>query len=137
MFDFGIGTSELLIIAVVALLVVGPRDLPKLLRSIGQFTTKIRGMAREFQRHLDDAMRETGVDEVKKQVSEVTNLAGTAADLKKEETDLKKALEAAAPKADAPKVEPPLTESIAAPPEIKPPSLEKPAEKPVPEMAGR
>ena len=53
MFDFGIGSFELMMLAIVAIIVVGPKDLPKLLRTIGQFTTKIRGMAREFQGYLD------------------------------------------------------------------------------------
>lgn len=100
MFDFGIGTSELLLIAIVALLVVGPKDLPKLLRTIGHFTTKIRGMAREFQGHLNEAMRETGLDEVKKEVNKMTDFSAAAADFRKEEAELKKAVESAAPKLD-------------------------------------
>lgn len=73
MFDFGIGSFELMMLAIVAIIVVGPKDLPKLLRSIGQFTTKIRGMAREFQGYLDEAARDTGLDDVKKEVSKVTD----------------------------------------------------------------
>lgn len=107
MFDFGIGTSELLIVAMIALLVVGPKELPKLLRMIGQFTTKIRGMAREFQGHLNEAMKETGVDEMKKEVSKMTNFTVTATDFKKEEAEIKKAIESAVPKLDDPlKAEP-------------------------------
>ena len=73
MFDFGIGSFELMMLAIVAIIVVGPKDLPKLLRTIGQFTTKIRGMAREFQGYLDEAARETGIDDVKKEVSKMTD----------------------------------------------------------------
>ena len=70
MFDFGIGASELMIIAVVALIVVGPRELPKVLRAVGRFVNQLRGMAGEFQKHLDAAMRDSGIDEVKKDVRE-------------------------------------------------------------------
>ncbi len=77
MFDFGLGSFELLMIAVVAIIVVGPKDLPKLLRAVGQFTTKIRGLAREFQGYLDEAARETGLDDVKNEVSKMTNFTVT------------------------------------------------------------
>ena len=73
MFDFGIGSFELMMIAIVAIIVVGPKDLPKLLRTVGQFTTKVRGMAREFQGYLDEAARESGLDEVKKDISKATS----------------------------------------------------------------
>lgn len=96
MFDFGIGTSELLLIAIVALIVIGPKDLPKVLRTIGQFTTKMRSLAREFQRHLDEASREAGLDEVKKDVNKMTNF--TVTDLDKTGSDIKKAIEETAPR---------------------------------------
>ena len=73
MFDFGIGSFELMMLAIVAIIVVGPKDLPKLLRSIGQFTTKIRSMAREFQGYLDEAARDTGLDDVKNDIGKMTD----------------------------------------------------------------
>jgi sec-independent protein translocase protein TatB len=73
MFDFGLGSFELLMIAIVAIIVVGPKDLPKLLRTVGQFMTKVGGLAREFQGYLDDAARESGLDDVKSEVSKMTN----------------------------------------------------------------
>jgi len=88
MFDFGIGSTELLVIVVVALLVVGPKDLPRLLRTIGNFVAKVRGLAREFQGHLDEAMRETGIDEVKDNVTKMKEF--TVADLDKEFSELEK-----------------------------------------------
>ncbi len=88
MFDFGIGSAELLVVVVVALLVVGPKDLPRLLRTIGNFVAKIRGLAREFQGHLDEAMRETGIDEVKDNVTRMKEF--TVADLDKEFSELEK-----------------------------------------------
>jgi sec-independent protein translocase protein TatB len=68
MFDFGVGYSELFVLALIAVLVIGPKDLPKVLRTLGQFMNKMRGMAREFQGHVDSAMRDSGFNELKKDV---------------------------------------------------------------------
>lgn len=59
-----IGWSELLVIGAVALIVVGPKELPKLLRTVGQFVGKARSMAREFQRSMDEAAREGDLKEL-------------------------------------------------------------------------
>ncbi len=75
----------------VALIVIGPKDLPKVLRTIGEFTTKMRSMAREFQRHLDEATKETGLDEVKKDINKMSNF--TVTDLEKSSADIKSAIE--------------------------------------------
>jgi sec-independent protein translocase protein TatB len=56
-----VGWTELLVIGIVALIVVGPKDLPMMFRALGRFTGRMRGMARDFQRAMDDAARETGV----------------------------------------------------------------------------
>ncbi|HQU70108.1 MAG TPA: Sec-independent protein translocase protein TatB [Albidovulum sp.] len=58
---FDIGGGELLLIAIVALIVVGPKDLPGMFQTLGRFTAKARAMGREFQRAMDDAARESGV----------------------------------------------------------------------------
>ncbi len=60
---FDLGMMELLVIGIVALIVVGPKDLPGLFRSVGNFVGKMKGMAREFQRSMDAAAKEAGVDE--------------------------------------------------------------------------
>ena len=73
MFDFGIGSTELMLIAVVALIVIGPRDLPKVLRTVGQVMTKVRAMAREFQGHIEEAAKDSGLDDLKKDISKATN----------------------------------------------------------------
>ena len=65
MFEFGVGYSEMFVLAVVAVIVIGPKDLPVVLRKIGQFMAKARGMAREFQSHVDVAMKDAGVDGLK------------------------------------------------------------------------
>ncbi len=69
-----IGWSEMAIVAVVALFVIGPRELPRLLRTVGRYAAKIRGMAREFQEGIDDAVREAELDEVKKQIESVQKI---------------------------------------------------------------
>lgn len=58
-----IGWSELLLIGIVALIVIGPKDLPRMFAALGRFTGKARAMAREFQRAMDEAARESGVKE--------------------------------------------------------------------------
>jgi sec-independent protein translocase protein TatB len=58
-----IGWSELLVIGIVALIVIGPKDLPRLFNTLGRFTAKARAMGREFQRAMDEAARESGVQE--------------------------------------------------------------------------
>jgi sec-independent protein translocase protein TatB len=78
MFDFGVGYTEMFLIAVVAIIVIGPKDLPRVLRGLGQSLAKMRGMAREFQGHLDSALKDTGLDEVKK---EFTNLKTMGANM--------------------------------------------------------
>jgi sec-independent protein translocase protein TatB len=97
MFDFGLGSSEFLLIAIVALIVIGPKDLPRLLRTMGQYMRKIQGMAREFQNHLNEAAKETGIDDVKKDIKGMTNFTVTA-DLDKQGAEIKKAIESSAAK---------------------------------------
>jgi sec-independent protein translocase protein TatB len=80
MFDFGIGYTEIAVIAIIAVIVIGPKDLPKVLRAFGRTMGKLRGMAREFQGHLDQAMREAGLDEVKKEVQNLKSSVESAGD---------------------------------------------------------
>jgi sec-independent protein translocase protein TatB len=68
-----IGWAELLIIGVVALIVIGPEDLPEMFRQLGRFTGKIRQMAREFQRAMDQAAKESGVNDVAKDLKSATS----------------------------------------------------------------
>lgn len=69
----GIGGMELLVIGLVALIVVGPKDLPGMFRTIGQFTGKARRMAREFSNAMDAAADEAGVSEVSKTLKAATD----------------------------------------------------------------
>jgi len=63
---FGIDSAELLIIAVVALVVIGPKDLPRVMRAVGQWVGRARGMARHFRSGLDTMMRESELEEMEK-----------------------------------------------------------------------
>lgn len=69
-----IGWSEMAIVAVIALFVIGPKDLPKVLRTIGRYAGKVKAMAREFQDTIDEAVREAELDEVKKEIEKVGRL---------------------------------------------------------------
>lgn len=68
---FDLGWSELLIIGVVALVVVGPKDLPKMFRTLGQLVGKARAMAREFQRAMESAADDAGVSDLTKAARDV------------------------------------------------------------------
>ena len=65
---FGIDSPELLVIAIVALVVIGPKELPGLLRSWGRWMAQMRGMASEFRGHVDEMVRQSELDDVKKQL---------------------------------------------------------------------
>jgi sec-independent protein translocase protein TatB len=69
---FDLAWSEMAIILVVALVVVGPKDLPRLARTLGQWVAKGRAMAREFQRHVDDMAREADLQDLKDSVGKIS-----------------------------------------------------------------
>jgi len=71
---FGIDSSELLLIAIVALVVIGPKELPGLLRTWGKWMAQMRGMASEFRGHVDEMVRQSELDEVKKQLTGASGL---------------------------------------------------------------
>jgi sec-independent protein translocase protein TatB len=68
---FDISWTEFLLIGVVALIVIGPKELPAVMRTMGQWTRKVRGMATEFQNQFQEAMREAEMADLKKQVDDM------------------------------------------------------------------
>lgn len=69
----GLGFSEIVLLAVIALLVVGPKDLPLLLRRVGQFSARMRGLAAEFRAGFDELARTAELDQLKKEVDSLRN----------------------------------------------------------------
>jgi sec-independent protein translocase protein TatB len=108
-----IGMSEMVVIGVVALIVVGPKDLPMMFRKVGTFVGKARGMARDFQTAMHDAAEESGVNDIKSSFDQAASLKDLGLDnlgaSEKYSSDLK-------PAADVPSVKPPaeVTKKLAA-----------------------
>jgi sec-independent protein translocase protein TatB len=131
MFDVDIG--ELAVIAVVALIAIGPKDLPKVLKTMGVWTRKARLLAGEFQRGIDDMVREAELEDIKKQVENVANT-----DIKREvekiadpNGEIAKALEVTeAPTPDLASIPTAPPESFASPDEAPPAAT--PAPTPLP-----
>lgn len=100
--------SELLIVGIVALIFIGPKDLPGMFRELGRFTAKVRAMGREFSRAMDQAAKETGVKDVADDLRKVTNPKAMGLDAVKSAADrfekwdpLKNAAKPSAPAAKA------------------------------------
>ncbi len=87
---FDIGWTEMLVIAVILIVVVGPKDLPKMLRTFGQMTKKVRGMAGDFQKQFNEALKEAELDDVKQSVDALRSL-NPAAQIKKQLNPFEKA----------------------------------------------
>ena len=84
---FDIGWMELMVIGVVALIVVGPRDLPDMFRQLGRFTAKLRAMGREFSRAMEQAAQESGVRDVANDLKKVTDPKSMGLDAVKSAAD--------------------------------------------------
>lgn len=137
---FDIAWSEFLVVAVVALVVVGPRELPALLRTVGKTVASLRRMAGEFQSQFNEAMREAELDDLKNQVTGLKDAANKAVgaspfqiardELKNALTDIKGKPTTAAPSAlagDAPQYPRPgevaqIPSALAPPPPETPPA---------------
>jgi sec-independent protein translocase protein TatB len=106
---FDIGWSEILIIAVVAIVVVGPKELPRMLRAFGKTMGQVRRTANDFRRQFDEALREAereaGLEDTRKQLQSIAK-ADPMKDVKKDFDDTMRA--AAAPKPAAVTSEPPM-----------------------------
>ncbi|MEC9369562.1 MAG: Sec-independent protein translocase protein TatB [Pseudomonadota bacterium] len=127
---FDIGWSELLIIAVVAIIVVGPKDLPRMLRGLGKYAGQMRRTAGEFRAQFDEAIRESELDDIRKAANEISSMnpVGQIKDsvsesldpLKKSAEDIRKDVErketpaVAAPPPEAPKSAPAVPSAVPA-----------------------
>jgi sec-independent protein translocase protein TatB len=81
-----LGWTELLVIGIVALIVVGPKDLPGMFRTVGNFVGKAKRMARDFSQAMNDAADETGVRDVSDSLRKASNPVGSAMDEAKKAT---------------------------------------------------
>ncbi len=103
MFDFS--ATEFLIIALVALIVIGPRELPGLLRQIGQMVGKVRRMASEFQEQLNTAVESSEIQELKTEVGKLADESRIDMDydpLSDTEREMREAIEGSAPEVHNP-----------------------------------
>src|SRR4249919_3444643 len=115
---FDIGWSELLLIGIVALIAIGPKELPGALRTLGQWMGKVRRMASEFQSQFNEAMREAELADLKKEVDEMATKAQSYAQFDPIE-DIRKDIESAAgppPALDSPVTDPSSTQTAASTP---------------------
>jgi len=71
---FDIGWSEIAVIVVVALIVIGPKDLPRVLKTVGIWVRKARMLTRDFQNSVDEMIREADMEDVRRQATELRNL---------------------------------------------------------------
>lgn len=124
----GIGGFELVVVALVALLVVGPKDLPVLMRKVGQFMNRARQMAAEFRASFDEMARQSELDELRREVEALR--AGQLTDVQREADaaarDIRRQLSQPAVAAPPPAA----SEPAACPPE----PLAEPAPAPGPEV---
>lgn len=131
-----LGMSELLVIGIVALIVIGPKDLPEMFRQLGRFTAKMRAMAREFSRAMEQAANETGVKDIAKDLQAVTNPKATGMNAVKDAVDkfekwdpIKNAAKPTQPQSSSTLVPPPMPATPA-------PKAAVPAAEPVAEALG-
>jgi sec-independent protein translocase protein TatB len=151
---FDIGWGELVVIGIVALIAIGPKELPTVLRTLGQWMGKVKRMAAEFQGQFQEALREAELHDLKKQAEDLHSTVTSAADFTNYDplADVDKAIDHAAEGAGEPAsaepqagVAPPAVESTEPLPQIEVPLPEPPARatnedfasvEPPPEQAG-
>jgi sec-independent protein translocase protein TatB len=136
---FDIGWSELVVIAVVALIAIGPKELPGVLRTVGQWMGKARKMAAEFQGQFNEAMREAEMADLKKSFDDIKDVAtgfstgNIMTSLQKDVSDALKIDDIDKPATSA--TDAPATSAVAATetPAIEPPVMPTTPEPPIPE----
>ncbi len=100
------GFTELLLIAIVALVVVGPKDLPVMMRKLGQFLAKGRAMANEFRAAFDDIAKQAELDELRQEIEALkrdNQIVSAVDDLKAVEKDINESVMRETPSSEAPK----------------------------------
>lgn len=140
----GLGFTELMVLAVAALIIVGPKDLPMMMRRLGQFVGKGRAMAREFQAAFDDIARQSELEDLRKEIEELkisNSLKQATSDLSDYEKDVNSAVMAQSRSEAAAKLAEQISPEM---PESKPESKReaksepdtKPETRPAPEPKG-
>jgi sec-independent protein translocase protein TatB len=122
---FDIGWGELVVIGIVALIAIGPKELPTVLRTLGQYMGKIRRMAGEFQSQFQEAMREAEMADLKKQAEDLKSSVSEIASfdpMASTQKEIERALE-------VPELEKPLATTAEASPDV-PAALPEPAQQP-------
>jgi sec-independent protein translocase protein TatB len=100
---FGFGWGEIVVIGIVALIAIGPKELPTVLRSLGQWMGKIRRMANEFQGQFQEALREAELTDLKKQAEEMTTSITSFDPLADTQKEMEKTFDFDDPLKDTPK----------------------------------
>ena len=111
---FELDWEKLLVIAVVAIVVIGPKDLPRALRVVGQWTGKAKRMARDFQNQFNEAIREAELDGVQRDIEAIGKIdpvADVRAAAAKAGEDIRQDLQTIAPPRPAPEIAPPAAEA--------------------------
>jgi sec-independent protein translocase protein TatB len=111
---FEIGWTELVLIAVVAIVVIGPKDLPRAMRTVGQWTARMKRMAREFQGQFNEALKEAELDGVRKDI-EALGKIDPLAGVRKEMTALDTSIRQEIAKPAVPSVPPVTAVPVSAP----------------------
>jgi len=122
-----LGFNEIVILGILALVVVGPKDLPLLFRKLGKWTAKLRGMAQEFRTGFDELARQAELDELKREVEALrrtTSLQGVARELTKplptleDYAGISKPAPKLAPALETPEGDPPASAPVEPPADI-------------------
>jgi sec-independent protein translocase protein TatB len=121
---FDIGWTELLVIAVVAIVVIGPKDLPRVMRTVGQWTGKLKRMSRQFQNQFNEALREAELDNVRRDVEAISKevreeVAKAGESIKKAGADIDKGMAVSEPPAVQTPAEPAPVAAAAPPAEAQ------------------
>lgn len=89
--NIGFGGGELFVLAILAIIIVGPKDLPKMMRTVGRLVGQARNMAKDFQRSFDEMGRESELEDLRKEINALKE-ANPVADVRKELRDMERDL---------------------------------------------